>query len=155
MAAYKAQCHICNYRTKGDQPPVVCEKCGADLVNPGAEQVLRKAQGSFKPRDGKIQLGWVFLTNRRLFVVMDSTTQFAALGLVGAAIGAAANARRASHLALNIALTDIADLGEEKVTIAAKGLSILSRTYGPIGAVVVPHRDQWREANMQAAALAR
>ena len=153
MAKIKTQCPVCEFTVKAEVPPTICPQCGADLTRPGVEVVLRKAHGSFAP--GKIggTAGWWYLTNFRLFFVKDASTGMGAAlgGVVGAVVEAAVTSGDTGRTIVNLPLADIGSLDETKAGLM-KALVLTSRTHGPRGKVVVPKRDEWRDAVGQAVA---
>jgi hypothetical protein len=156
MSKVKTQCHVCGFTTKADEPVAVCPQCGADLRNP-VELVLKKVHDGFST-GGKFSAkpGMLYLTNLRLFWVMDKNggVGAGAGGLLGVAVAAAVTAGKTGQMAFSLPLADIATVEDAKVGFG-KGLQLVSRTNGPIGIISVgKQQDEWRDAIRSAVAAA-
>jgi len=140
---------------KTEDPPLVCQFCGTDLMHPGMEVMLKKAAAGFiSATDRKAnRTGTLYLTNTRLFFLRDAgeMTAYAIGGVIGMAIaaGVAKAQGTINALVFSIPLEDIHTLEDSKVALT-KTITIITYGGGEIGKVTPARRDDWKAAIMGA-----
>jgi len=151
MSKVKTQCPVCGFTARTDAPPPACPQCGADLVHPGIEVVLKKIHCGFATTKMNGTAGWLYLTNYRLFWIKAAGSGMGGAlgGLAGALIENAVNAGKSGAMAFCLPLADIHSLTDDKAGLM-KALLLTSRTYGTIGKLALSKRDEWRDAVGQA-----
>jgi hypothetical protein len=120
MGKKKTQCHICNHvikTEKGEEAPLNCSLCGADLVNPGTETQSKRTVVQNEAGGVKANLVEILLTDKRLIFKEDgmSGAVGGGGGLIGGLIGGAIAGARAkkSDKFNEVMLADIVSIDEE------------------------------------------
>jgi len=149
MAKLKFTCHICDHKSKSEEEIRECLRCGADMVNTGAEYVEKKSYGPMisKALPKESGQGYFFLTNKRLIFIKDSNTGTGAMmgGLIGAAIEAGINkAQGGNKLGCSIDRGDIQSATECKVALLSKGIELTTRD-GNSYKVKMRSWKEWKE----------
>ena len=123
----KTTCHICTQVIKAEEAPSSCTRCGANLVNTAEETVTKQSQGQYSK--GKLggEMGYFYLTNKRLVWIRNGTTGTGALvgGLVGALVETAVNkAAGGNKLGFSLDLTNIKSVEDGKFGLLVKAIII-------------------------------
>ena len=120
MGKQKTDCHICGNlmkTDKGEEIPVICTLCNADLANPGAETQTHRTVVQHAAGGVSANLVEILLTDKRLIFKEDGLSGATGGGLIGGAIvGAIAGALSKQSDKFNaILLEDITSMDEKVV----------------------------------------
>jgi len=125
MKKIKTVCHVCEKMMKSEDSIAACTRCAANLANPTDEIVQKKAhcQSSVNALPG--WTGWLYLTNKRLLWIKDTSTGIGAAigGLVGELIESAVTAGK-NKVGFSIPLDDIVSVEDGKFGLFAKAIIV-------------------------------